>query len=57
MLSADVVKNFRVVNHEPENPDALVQVGMTRTGRPALITETPKAKPKTQNSKLKTQNP
>jgi lactate racemase len=37
MLTADVVKNYRVVNHEPENPAALVQVGMTRTGRPALI--------------------
>src|SRR5271165_6041981 len=24
-------------NHEPENPAALAQVGMTRTGRPALI--------------------
>src|SRR5260370_3730631 len=37
MLTADVVRNYRVVNHEPENPAALVQVGMTRTGRPALI--------------------
>src|SRR5271166_3744544 len=37
MLTADVVKNYRVVNHEPENPAALAQVGVTRTGRPALI--------------------
>jgi len=37
MLTADVVRNYRVVNHEPENPAALVQVGLTRTGRPALI--------------------
>jgi nickel-dependent lactate racemase len=37
MLTADVIKNYRVINHEPENPAALVQVGMTRTGRPALI--------------------
>ncbi|MBV8418364.1 MAG: nickel-dependent lactate racemase [Verrucomicrobia bacterium] len=37
MLTADVVDNYRVVNHEPENPDSLVQVGVTRTGRPALI--------------------
>jgi lactate racemase len=37
MLTADVVKNYRVINHEPENPAALVQVGMTRTGQPALI--------------------
>jgi hypothetical protein len=33
MLTADVVRNYRVVNHEPENPAAPVQVGMTRTGR------------------------
>ena len=37
MLTADVVRNYRVVNHEPENPAALVQVGKTRTGHPALI--------------------
>jgi nickel-dependent lactate racemase len=32
-----VVKNYRVVNHEPENPDALVQLGTTRDGTPTLI--------------------
>jgi nickel-dependent lactate racemase len=37
MLTADVMDNYRVVNHEPENPDSLVQVGVTRTGQPALI--------------------
>ena len=37
MLTADVMHHYRVVNHEPENLDALVQVGVTRTGQPALI--------------------
>jgi nickel-dependent lactate racemase len=37
MLTPDVVRNYRVVNHEPENPDALVQLGTTRDGTPALI--------------------
>jgi len=37
MLTPAVVKNYRVVNHEPENPDALVQVGTTRDGTPALL--------------------
>jgi lactate racemase len=36
MLTADVLKNYRVINHEPENPAALIQVGMTRTGGPAI---------------------
>jgi nickel-dependent lactate racemase len=37
MLTPDVVANYRVLNHEPENPGALVQVGTTRDGTPALI--------------------
>jgi lactate racemase len=37
MLTADVVRTYKVVNHEPEDPAALVQVGMTRTGQAALI--------------------
>lgn len=37
MLTPAVVQNYRVVNHEPENPEALVQVGTTRDGTPALI--------------------
>lgn len=37
MLTADVVDRYRVLNHEPENPDALVQFGETHDGKPALI--------------------
>jgi len=37
MLTPDVVQKFHVVNHEPENPAALVQFGATRGGAPALI--------------------
>ncbi len=37
MLTPEVVANYNVVNHEPENPDALTQLGETRTGAPALI--------------------
>jgi nickel-dependent lactate racemase len=38
MLGADVVRDYRVLNHEPENPDALVQIGTMRDGvTPALI--------------------
>lgn len=37
MLSPAVVRRYRVINHEPENPAALVPVGMTRDGTPALI--------------------
>lgn len=37
LLTADVVKNYRVVNHEPENEEAMVQFGTTRDGTPALI--------------------
>ncbi len=37
MLTPEIVANYNVVNHEPENPDALTQLGVTRTGAPALI--------------------
>ncbi|PWU17130.1 MAG: hypothetical protein C5B50_11895 [Verrucomicrobia bacterium] len=37
MLTPEVVKNYEVVNHEPENPKELVQFGVTRTGVPALL--------------------
>ena len=37
MLTPEVVANYRVLNHEPENPEALVQVGTTVDGTPALI--------------------
>ena len=31
MLTPEVVANFRCINHEPENDDAHVQLGVTRT--------------------------
>lgn len=37
MLTPEVVANYRVLNHEPENEDALVQFGTTRDGTPALL--------------------
>jgi nickel-dependent lactate racemase len=37
MLTPAVTKNYRVLNHEPENPAALVQLGTTRTDAPALL--------------------
>lgn len=37
MLTAEVVANFRCLNHEPENDGAHEQFGVTRTGAPALI--------------------
>jgi nickel-dependent lactate racemase len=37
MLTPAVTKNYRVLNHEPENPEALVQLGTTRDGTPALL--------------------
>src|SRR2546427_8929205 len=37
MLTPPVVANYRVLNHEPENPGALIQFGTTRDGTPALI--------------------
>ncbi len=37
MLTKEVVANYRCLNHEPENNDAHVQLGVTRSGVPALI--------------------
>ena len=37
MLTAGVVANYRCLNHEPENDEALTQVGVTRDGTPALL--------------------
>lgn len=37
MLTPEVVANYRVLNHEPENPAANVQVGVTRDGTPARL--------------------
>ena len=37
MLTPKVTTNYRALNHEPENPDALVQLGTTRDGTPALL--------------------
>ena len=37
MLTPKVTANYRALNHEPENPDALVQLGTTRDGTPALL--------------------
>jgi nickel-dependent lactate racemase len=37
LLTAEVVRDWRVVNHEPENPAALTEVGRLDSGRPALI--------------------
>src|SRR5258708_24848571 len=37
MLTPAIVRNYRVVNHEPENANALVQLGTTRDGTPALL--------------------
>ena len=37
MLTPEVVRDYRVLNHEPENPAAHVQLGTMRDGTPALI--------------------
>lgn len=37
LLTPEVVRRYRVVNHEPENPGALAQVGVTSDGAPALL--------------------
>ena len=37
MLTPAVLQNYRVLNHEPENPDALISLGTTRDGTPALL--------------------
>ena len=40
MLTPEVVRRYRVLNHEPENHAALVALGKTRDGTPALINKT-----------------
>ena len=40
MLTPGVTKRYRVVNHEPEKEAALVAVGTTRDGSPALLNRT-----------------
>ncbi len=37
MLTPGVVRQYRVLNHEAENPDALMSLGKTRDGTPALL--------------------
>ena len=37
MLTPEVVDKFNVINHEPENEEAMVQLGVTHDGTPALI--------------------
>lgn len=37
MLTPEVVRYYRVLNHEPENRDACKVFGTTKTGAPALI--------------------
>ena len=37
LLTAPVVKAYRVLNHEPENREVLVPMGFTRDGAPALL--------------------
>ena len=37
LLTRQIVRSYNVRNHEPENPEALVSVGLTRDGKPALL--------------------
>ena len=37
LLTPAVVQNYRVLNHEAENPEALIALGTTRDGTPALL--------------------
>lgn len=37
MLTPEVVRNYRVLNHEPENPAVMKQFGVMHDGTPALI--------------------
>jgi lactate racemase len=37
LLTPSVAKNYKVINHEAENPDSLKLFGLTRDGSPALI--------------------
>lgn len=36
-LGADVVRNYRVIDHEPQNPAALVDLGKTPSGIPLTV--------------------
>ncbi len=36
-LGADIVRNYRVIDHEPQNPDALVDLGKTPSGIPLTV--------------------
>jgi nickel-dependent lactate racemase len=40
LLTPQVIRDYRVINHEPENPAALKQFGVTHSGIPALINKT-----------------
>jgi nickel-dependent lactate racemase len=37
LLTPEITRNYRVLNHEPEHPAALTQFGTMRDGAPALI--------------------
>ncbi|HEY2950985.1 MAG TPA: nickel-dependent lactate racemase [Verrucomicrobiae bacterium] len=37
LLTPEIVRDYRVLNHEPENPRAHLPFGTTRAGAPALI--------------------
>jgi len=37
LLTPEVVANYRVVNHEPTNPQALAKLGVTHTGNEILL--------------------
>ncbi len=37
LLTPGIVQNYRVLNHEAENPNALIALGTTRDGTPALL--------------------
>jgi nickel-dependent lactate racemase len=40
LLTPEIVRDYRVINHEPENPRELRQFGTTRDGTPALLNRT-----------------
>ena len=37
LLGSEVMRDYKVLNHEPENPEALISLGTTSDGTPALI--------------------
>lgn len=37
MLTPEIVRRYKVMNHQAENPEALVALGTTRDGTPSLI--------------------